>query len=83
MEEVILDDKGEDTSLWETVTAYLYNTGDKALDVATTALRILGGVLQVDIWGPPPATTPLPPFENITIDCETDTNVTSTPKKMT
>jgi hypothetical protein len=80
LEEVDVKESLENSSIWETITTYLYNTGDKALNVASTALKILAGVLEINIWGPNGS---LPPTaEVITVPCDTN-STTSAPSTST
>uniref|UniRef100_A0A914Z7R9 Uncharacterized protein n=1 Tax=Panagrolaimus superbus TaxID=310955 RepID=A0A914Z7R9_9BILA len=57
--------------MWETITTYLYNTGDKALNVASSALEILAGVLGISIGT---HGKPVPPVEIVTVPCDTTTS---------
>jgi hypothetical protein len=81
LEEIAIEETIEglqSSSIWEMVTTYLYNTGNKALNVATTALKILAGVLEINIWGSnEPTYENLPSIDGITCDTDATTKTTS------
>uniref|UniRef100_A0AC34FF48 Uncharacterized protein n=1 Tax=Panagrolaimus sp. ES5 TaxID=591445 RepID=A0AC34FF48_9BILA len=73
LEEVNVKESIENSSIWETITTYLYNTGDKALNVASSALEILAGVLGINIGH-----GSVPSVEIVTVPCDTTTQSSST-----